>query len=132
MEIIWKDVYSVGNEIIDKQHQKIFEILSKLENAQLHEKEILLKETLQEFSDYVNTHFKTEETFMERWGVPEDYLKAHKREHLLEKIAVNNLIEKHYKSEELFLSVELVDELKNWVISHVLGTDREYIPYIKD
>lgn len=132
MEIRWKDVYNVGHDILDEQHKKIFEILSKIENAQLYEKELILKDALQEFSDYVNSHFQTEEHFMKKWGVPEDYLKIHKREHSLEKKAVSDLIEKYYKSEALFLSVELLDELKNWVIGHVLGTDREYIPYVKD
>ncbi|MFA6195613.1 MAG: hemerythrin family protein [Sulfurimonas sp.] len=78
--IPWDDAYSLGIDIIDTQHKKLFEIVNKLYALdEEHSTKEELKIILYEFSDYMRTHFADEEEYMKSIGFLE--LNEHKHIH---------------------------------------------------
>ena len=61
----WKDEYSVGIDVIDEQHKKLFEISEVLANAiEINE----IKDILLFLENYMEFHFNTEEALMKKYG----------------------------------------------------------------
>ena len=128
--ISWKDSLSVGINEIDEQHKKLVGLINKLFEAmsQGKSKEIM-QAVLGELSNYVITHFATEEKLMKQLGYEEyDY---HKQEH---KFFIDKLNEFKIKfsSGNEAISIDLLNFLKDWLLRHIIGTDRKYIPLFKE
>lgn len=67
----WDDSFSVHNEKIDKQHQKLFELANYAyicADRQISRAEI--RQLLQGFFEYMNEHFQSEENYMRSIGYP--------------------------------------------------------------
>ncbi len=78
--ILWDNAYSLGIQEIDIQHKKLFEIVNRLYALdEEHSTKEELKTILYEFSDYMRTHFKDEEEYMNSIHFPE--LSEHKNIH---------------------------------------------------
>ncbi|MGA1862795.1 hemerythrin family protein [Deferribacter thermophilus] len=75
-----------GIDRIDEQHGAMFYLLAKIEKYfKVGEGEKAISDSLTFLENYVKTHFKTEEEFMQKYNYP-DY-EVHKLEHeSLEKI----------------------------------------------
>ncbi|MBC8552081.1 MAG: hemerythrin family protein [Candidatus Brocadiales bacterium] len=123
--IKWNDKYSAGISIIDEEHKKLIEIINKAITASRHkDNSTEIMGILREMSDFAQTHFATEETYMLECGYP-DY-EHHKKEHqdfLIETIA---FLDDAAKGDSL-LAYEVLEHLKVWFVSHIQGTDRGYI-----
>ena len=76
----WKPEYSVGIEVIDKDHQKLLSLINQFQTAVNYRTgEEFEKEALDAVLDYTKTHFKREEDLMEEHGYPD--FEAHKALH---------------------------------------------------
>lgn len=122
--IEWNSIYSVGIEIIDNQHKRIFELIneiyntSKLDFAQFEKVRIQL-------NNYANYHFRLEEKLFEITHYPQT--NAHLQEHNEFREKIKQWNEKSKKEMEN----ELFDFLVDWLIEHILNVDMKYAPYIK-
>ncbi|MFP4025328.1 MAG: bacteriohemerythrin [Thiohalospira sp.] len=122
--ITWKDSFSVGVPSIDDQHKKLVGMINNLFSE--FAKGItddFLKEIIKELEKYTVYHFTYEEKFMKLYDF-EDY-KAHKSEHgqFIEKIkSYKETLSKENKSEV----IEFVTFMKNWLLKHIMGTDKKY------
>ncbi len=78
--VTWSKEYSVNVEIIDKQHQKLLELVNGLHAAveSCIDKQ-QLREKLAELVEFTGEHFATEEEYMRRYGYPA--ASAHQKEH---------------------------------------------------
>ena len=122
--IEWEDSYSVGVEIFDNEHKKLIDIINRLHLALLmKETDAVMGKTLKDLIDYTITHFAHEEENMANQTYS-DFFK-HKKEH-------DELIKKvqDYKSQiesgKTTISLSLMNFLKDWLMSHILGTDMKY------
>ena len=80
MAILWKENLSVGVNEIDNQHKELFNRINNLLDACTRGKgSEEIKRTLNFLSDYVISHFGTEENLMVRYNYP-DYT-SHKEKH---------------------------------------------------
>ncbi|WP_016778903.1 bacteriohemerythrin [Anaerophaga thermohalophila] len=128
MLIQWTKDLSVGNEKIDKEHQRWVEILNDfydgIKQGKSKEK---LEELLQAMLDYTRYHFKSEEAYMESFDFPglEDHRKLHNE--YADKIA--GFYEK-LRNGKLILSVEVTNFLKSWLINHIKGVDQQYADFV--
>ena len=79
-KVPWDNEYKIGIEMIDTQHEKLFNLVNRLydleDSSNNKEK---LRTILYEFSDYMKVHFTDEEEYMESINFP--YLKEHKQLH---------------------------------------------------
>ncbi len=79
-DLHWNDAYALGIERIDDQHHKLFEIVQEIFELEDHSRvKEDIKRIFYELSDYMATHFKDEERYMEQIGFPE--LDAHRQRH---------------------------------------------------
>ena len=122
--ITWRDSYSVKVPSIDEQHQKLVSLINHLYNKFY---EGLDKNDLEnlfgELEQYAVYHFSYEERFMKLYGYKD--LQEHQEEHesFKEKIA-------EYKQNldpgNTTYIIDLVNFLKDWLLKHIMGTDRKY------
>ncbi len=128
--IEWNDSYRIGISRIDEQHKKLIEMMDKLAGA-MHEKKTseVLEEIIDGLIDYAKYHFSTEEELFRKYDYP-DY-ETHKKIH-------DGFVEKVKKFKEdlingkLLLSVEVMMFMRDWLVNHILGTDKKYVPFLKD
>lgn len=126
--IDWKPEYSVGVGRLDKQHQKIIQVINRLiENPNLFDNYEGLNDVLLELTNYVSQHFLLEEQLLEENGYP-DLLK-HSEKHTAYGVRVAQycLDTLHEKSNP----EELLQFLSKWWIDHILYEDMKYKPFFK-
>jgi len=125
--IQWSSSYSVGVGEIDRQHQRLVEMINELNDAmrERKSKDVLGKIT-NGLINYAGTHFKTEEKYFDQFGYPE--AASHKKEHLDFAKKVTDF-KASFDSGKLGLSIEVIDFLSNWLKSHISGVDKKYGPF---
>ena len=123
--ITWDESYSVGVSIIDKQHQKLVGMMNGFQDA-IHEKRS--REALAPLFDslirYTECHFEMEETYFDQFKY--EHVLEHKKEHalLIDKVLD---IQKRLNEEDGFVfSVEVMIFLKEWIVDHMMGSDKKY------
>lgn len=126
----WKEIYSVGNVEIDKEHKKLFDIaqdaFTQVEETQRNSK---IKEVLTELYTYMKTHFKHEEKFMKEMNYPT--IEEHKVLHhnIIEKI--NTFIKQLPNMEESIFEKELAKIIDIALVHHIIQEDRKIIAWSK-
>jgi len=128
MVLQWKDIYSIGIEEFDIQHKRLFAIYNDLYDAQ--QKGIasaMLDEKLQEMYDYTKYHFTQEEKLLESAGYPK--LEEHIKEHRYYEKHIEDLIKSSEKG-KIMVTIKTIDYLKDWIITHILGSDKEYTAFL--
>lgn len=124
----WSDIYSVKIGIVDGQHKKLVDIINRLHDAmregQARER---LGQILSDLIQYTQFHFSTEEKLMESRGYP-DYVQ-HKVEH--DRLASTVLdLQRKFQKNEIGLTVDVMQFLKDWLVKHILGSDKKYAPFL--
>ena len=118
----WSDKFSVHNEIIDEQHQRLFELAHKayrIANSQSSAEEV--KGILTEFFNYMKTHFKDEEQYMHTIGYPR--LEEHRKIHRTIVADMAGMV-KHVSSLEVIK--EMISTIaKDWLLTHILQEDMQ-------
>jgi hemerythrin-like metal-binding protein len=124
----WNEKLVTGVKECDEQHKKLVSLINELYDAmkQGKGKEVLDK-MLDELVKYAGYHFTTEETLMTKYGFPE--LATHKKEHEAFKAKIKEFLDKKAKG-EVTLTVELMSFLKDWLVKHIMGTDKKYGPFL--
>ena len=125
--IDWDDNYSVNIVEIDKQHQKLIDMINQLHEAMLEgQARDIIGAIVQRLVDYTCTHFKTEEDYFDRYDYPDtDDHKAQHR-HFVRQIDQYN---RDFEAGRLTLSMEVMNFLKDWLIKHIQGTDKDYTDF---
>ncbi|MDD2895205.1 MAG: bacteriohemerythrin [Aliarcobacter sp.] len=126
----WKEIYSVGNVEIDREHKKLFDIAQdafmQVEEKQRNAK---IKEVLTELYTYMKTHFKHEEKFMKEITYP--LIEEHKVLHhnIIEKI--NTFVKQLPTMDESFFEKELAKIIDIALVHHIIQEDRKIIAWSK-
>lgn len=128
--IEWSDDYSVGIDSIDQQHKKLVNLINQFQTALDYPTgETFEREAMDELVDYTKTHFTYEEGLMEQNGYPD--FEPHKAQHKKMIDEVNKVLTEfehdHDKAMEHALKY-----LRNWLINHINGTDKEYSSFLID
>ncbi len=122
--IEWTDALSVGVLEIDQQHKKLIDMINELYDAMraARGKEVL-GEILHRLKQYTQVHFSFEERAMERFGYAE--LADHKRQH---EAFVAKVVEfsQAFNVGKATVTGELLNFLRDWLQSHIKGTDKKY------
>ena len=123
----WSENYNLGIVDIDNQHKKLVLMINDLHDAMKSGKAAdILGTLLAGLRNYNMTHFTNEEKYMMRFRYPK--YAEHKGEHevFIEKISE---FQKRFASGNAAITVELMNFLKDWLTKHILGTDKEYVPF---
>ncbi len=111
-------------DLVDKQHKKLIELLNQLYTAFLqNQSHQMLLDIISELKKYTIYHFKTEEAIFDKFGFV--FSREHKNEHKFFTDKVREFAFKYFHNPDL-LTVEILDFLFNWVINHILLSDKKY------
>lgn len=128
--IAWKPEYELGIKEIDAQHIKLVAILNTLIDAMRSGKgRQIAGDILKDLVSYMDTHFKTEEVYFEKFNYAETI--AHVAEHEKLRTRVLELVADLDKN-KLLISGELLRFLTTWLDGHIRRTDRKYITCFKE
>ena len=114
---------SVGIDFMDADHQKLVELLNELNNlTKPGVAQSTAVEKLDELIDFAQQHFRLEERLMEENDY--DGFEQHRQSHevLLQDIAE---LRQHLIGEEATAGLAVMDFLKDWLMGHILESDRE-------
>jgi hemerythrin len=125
----WKDEYSVQLQEIDTQHKRLVQMVNDLQDAMASgQGRAVLGRILDELISYTRTHFAAEERIMQQCGYPD--LSQHQEEHrdLATKVSA---FRNEFQAGRAAITVQLMQFLKNWLTSHIMGSDQRYSPYLR-
>jgi hemerythrin len=130
---MWKDVYAVGNEVIDEQHQELFRMTDDLVETirrQGPDSASACAQAVTFLKNYVVKHFADEEALQASLGYAG--LEAHKVLHRDFVATVleyeKNLVESNFGSE---IMQQFGGTLIGWLIYHVVGEDCKITGMVK-
>ena len=124
--IKWKGDYNIGVDLIDEQHQKLFEIANRayelLENKFCIDKYDKIVQIIEELKNYTIYHFKSEEEYMLSIGY---------KRFLSQKVEHDDFIKK-FKDIDLNIIdenqdkyiIETLEFVINWITNHILSKDK--------
>jgi hemerythrin len=125
--MIWSDALSVNIKEIDDQHKKLVAMVNLLHTAMLKgEGKKIIAPILAELTAYTVYHFKTEESYMEKYGYPG--MQSHRLEHqrFVQKVGE---FKSSYEAGTIGLSNEVMHFLADWLKDHIMGTDKKFGPF---
>lgn len=130
VKLEWQAGYSVGNAVLDRQHQKLLTLCRRAvaslgaapisANAELHD-------ILNELAAYVAEHFRVEEALLRRHGFPQ--MAEHEAEHLAYRARLTEIL--YDATLGRADNEQLASYLTEWWIEHILQSDMLYATYLK-
>jgi methyl-accepting chemotaxis protein len=124
LTFLWKREYSVRVRAMDEQHKKLIGYINELNEAmgsgQTHSS---ITAILHKLLDYTKSHFAQEEQLMASHRYPE--LEAHKVIHRRFEQKVAELGEQFSAGNNL-IAADVMVFLKDWLVNHIMGTDKRY------
>lgn len=126
----WNESMRVNVADVDRQHQELVRMIGALNDAMAagasHE---VMGETISGLIDYTRTHFATEEAYFDRYAYPK--ADAHKAQHSDFVKQVEDF-KRGFDEGRLFLSLDVMDFLGQWLIGHIQGSDKEFGPFLNE
>ncbi|HJV84090.1 MAG TPA: bacteriohemerythrin [Noviherbaspirillum sp.] len=124
---VWSDSLFTGNEAIDADHRRLFDIAERLRRESLQAQDnAAIGNSVDELLDYVQGHFAREEALMAATNYPD--LEHHRLEHTLLTRHVQKLT-KSFRDEKPVASTQIWQFLRRWLRYHIMETDREMASY---
>ncbi|MEW5746013.1 MAG: hemerythrin family protein [Nitrospirota bacterium] len=119
----------IGVEAIDNQHREIFMLFNNLQEAVEQKKASANIEEIFRFLDnYVNTHFSTEEEYMQKYAYPAYDVHRAQHEKFFEELAGK----KHdYLKVGEAVRTDMVVWLYFWFRKHILSVDKRMGEFLK-
>jgi hemerythrin len=122
--ITWDNSLSVNVAEIDGQHQKLVDMLNDLHAAMKKGEGLRIVDGIVNgLIGYSITHFATEEKYFKQYNYPGT--NAHAREHQ-DFIAQVSEFKRATASGGQGLSIEVMLFLKDWLLKHIKGSDKDY------
>lgn len=126
MKYEFTDDYLTGIELIDKEHEHLFEIANEtydlLKNEFVTDKYDRIVALLEELKDYTKTHFAHEEEYMKSINYQYIWSEIHQHRTFEKKLDDIDLKKLDDSQQEYIL--EILDFLTKWLSGHIKGVDR--------
>ncbi len=124
---LWKSAYSIGDDLLDKQHQIIFDIIRRLVlslNNPTDQYNDSMFVILEELIEYLSLHFTTEENYLQKKNYTA--LQSHQTEHKFLIATISGFCHESAQEADFDLLSKRVGLVSKWVIRHILVEDRKY------
>ncbi len=126
----WCNLFFVGHQIIDKQHQVLIDIANRF-HSETHKgfNKRTTIECLNELIHYAQEHFATEERVTKQFGYPEEQLVEHKATH--EKLIIDIFqLNESIANKKIISMYQIEKFLTEWLVLHILTEDKKYTDYL--
>jgi len=129
-KILWNDYFSVNDEFIDLQNQKMIAIINDFyESIQKGSAVSATESILNRLVDYANIQHPYEEELMKSINYSE--LEAHQQAHVDLNTRLMNECQKYQQDHSTYPVHTLSTFLKEWLVNHIIGMDKKIEPFIK-
>lgn len=126
-------IYSVGVELFDQHHKHLVDIINKLNTTiTTNNNKKNIEKIIDELIDYTLFHFTAEEELMQRYEYPNSEIEEQKISHKKFIDNINGFKGKMEGATMLWTSSGMLDYLSDWLISHILVTDKKYSTFFKE
>ena len=128
--IVWTDAMSVGRSSLDERHKMIIDCLNRLHPLLgIADRDAEVHRVIEDLEDFVLVHFSEEEKLLREVGYPE--WRRHKEIHdaMYELVFKMKADVEHGRTPNAQLVFAI---LNDWLVGHILGEDRKYIPYLNN
>ncbi len=126
----WGKKLILGIDEIDSQHKELVSLINQLHRAMKLEKGLQVSgNILKGLADYTIFHFDHEKKIFEKYEYSEkdQHLKIH--DDLVNKVLD---FKKQFENGNAAITMDLMDFLNDWLRSHILKTDKKYVPFLKE
>ncbi|MBF0357054.1 MAG: hemerythrin family protein [Magnetococcales bacterium] len=134
-KLLWKDEYMTGVTEIDDQHKILVHALNEASDKLSGNFQIATMERIvQDLLSYAIYHFEEEETLMEKFDYENSSNEDYKK-HLNQHRSFSTKVVEVHKGLKVGTPVpasELLDFLNQWLINHILNTDKKFGEHILD
>ncbi len=127
--VTWDNSFNLNVKVIDEHHRHLVGLLNQSYNAIHLNDSPRIKLVLKELHEYTKYHFNAEEAMMQQYDFPSH--SSHEKEHAQFSQHVDELQSKLTIGEALY-NIQIVVFLKDWLVNHILVTDRELAIYLVD
>lgn len=127
--MVWGPKLSIGINEIDQQHKVLVDLINRLYRAMKQQSgHRIIIDILSELTDYTKYHFGFEEKQFHKYGYPEKdgHIEIHRN--LVAKVVE---LKDQLKDGNAAVTMDLMNFLVDWLQSHILKVDREYVPFLK-
>lgn len=122
--IKWNNSLSVNVGEIDKQHQKLVQLINQMHSAMREGKgEEIIGDIINKLIKYTLNHFKTEEKYFDKFNYPDSDAHKHEHQDFVKRV---NEFKSGYEKGRLGLSIRILNFLSNWLRNHINGSDKKY------
>ncbi|SDU16583.1 bacteriohemerythrin [Desulfobacula phenolica] len=128
-KIEWDPKYSVDIEEIDVHQKKMFELFNQLidmKKTKTDNKDCI--NMVSDINEYSKFYFSAEERYLKKKGYPDfgAHAKAHRQ---FTKASIT--LRREISDDIGNLTGEVIKELRDWLIDHILTLDSLYIPFLR-
>ncbi|MCC7017304.1 MAG: hemerythrin family protein [Rhodospirillales bacterium] len=128
--VAWGPNMSVGVEALDTDHKMLFGLVNQLADAIAKgQAEPIVASIINGLVDYTEYHFGREEAMMRACGYAA--LEAHIASHHRLVEALQHLRDAHAGGFRDGIERRLLDFMRGWITTHILGEDMKYAPVMK-
>jgi hemerythrin-like metal-binding protein len=121
--VSWKDDFAIGVGRIDAEHRHFFDLLNELFTSMIRgQGEDRTEEVLRRLAAYADLHFTGEEKDLERVECPG--LPAHRAQHDMFRRNLQTIRQSSVRSRAM------LDFMRDWLVLHILETDRRCVPWL--
>lgn len=126
----WKEIYSVNNPMIDKEHKQLFDIAQEaFMPVEEKDKTKKIKAILTDLYDYMKIHFAHEEKFMSEINYPK--LDDHKKLHKEIILKINEFVKQLPTIQIDDFEKELAKIIDLSLIQHIIKEDKKIVLWEK-
>ncbi|HUU28808.1 MAG TPA: bacteriohemerythrin [archaeon] len=131
-EIPWDESLNTGIHWIDEQHKQLLKCIEDMLNALIEKKcQENVKSLVTFLSDYVRTHFNTEQSYMIRYNYPNFLIHKIQHKDFFKKMKeIERQYALHGSSRELAMEIE--KELWGWYKTHICKFDKNFSTFLQD
>jgi hemerythrin-like metal-binding protein len=122
---VWSELFETGVELIDSQHQTLVDLTNQLGEAVVRSDVAQGQAVLDRLKAYTQYHFEAEEAWSVQAGQPPQALAAHRASHAGFLTEVLKFADGWTGSDERAHSLHRF--LTAWLITHILGEDRNMV-----
>lgn len=124
----WKNIYSVNNMKIDQEHKQLFDIAKEaFETVEDENRSEKIKTILTDLYEYMKTHFRDEETYMQDVEYP--FLEDHKKLHQNIISELNTFVKTAPTIDPELFEKELARMIDIALVQHIIQEDRKIITW---
>jgi hemerythrin len=131
--LVWREDFATGVAEIDEQHMILVHTLNEAAVKLAHDtSQETLEQITQDLLSYALYHFETEEELMQQYGyadAADDAAEQHLSQHRAFSAKVVS-VRDGLKSGIKIAASDLLDFLNNWLVNHILNTDKKFGAFI--